>query len=271
MLSKLFPKENNIVIPSKPALAPIVGVIGAKGGVGTTTVAVNLAATIASTHIQTTILDANLQQPDVAPMVGKEPRHSLMDLLSRSSDIDRQLFEAMSVEISDGNLSLTLLSPPLNGEAGIKTDLTSVVGCMKNIRNYCDFWIIDMPRNLDKHLVTMADLCDKIVLVFEATVAGVATSHRWLKTFSDLGYDNKKIVCVLNRAGSKFKAVEQELGGHFGEHPIFRIPNASQTIWDCSTHGIPTVLAHPNHPYSKAMFKLADYVMQPALVRFNDD
>src|SRR5580658_8825890 len=44
---------------------PVVGVLGAKGGSGATTIAVNLAVAIASMRVRTTLIDANLQQPDL--------------------------------------------------------------------------------------------------------------------------------------------------------------------------------------------------------------
>ena len=265
MLKKFFEMPSNpkvsLSLPSTlPLSPPVVAVIGAKGGVGATSVAINLAAALAIGGIQTTIVDANLQQPDVANMIGKEPEHSYMELLNRNGSLDKQIFEACSASIA--GIPLNLLSPPLDGSAAFKADLSQLAQCLNSVRSYSQFWILDLPRHIDKHLVTITDMSDKILLVFEATVPGVATCRRWLNIFTELGYSKSKIVCVLNRSGSKYTGVEQQLNEYFSEEAIFRIPNASSVAWECSTRGTPIVLAQPNHKYSQAMNKLAQHLSQ---------
>jgi pilus assembly protein CpaE len=245
----------------------MVAVIGAKGGTGTTSVAINLATALSLSGIRTTIVDANLQQPDVANMIGQEPEHSFMEMLDRKQSLDRQIFEACGASLSNVDLPLTLLSPPLDGSAAFKTNLSELAECLSSIRSYSQFWVLDLPRHIDKHLVTISDMCDKILLVFEANVQSVATCRRWLNVFKELGYNKDKIVCVLNRSGSKYTGVEQQLAEHFSDETIFRIPNASSIAWECSTRGIPIVLAQPNHKYSQAMLKLAQNLNQSLLER----
>jgi pilus assembly protein CpaE len=246
--------------PVSKTNSPIIGVLGAKGGVGTTTIALNLAAALSLGHARTTIIDANLQQPEVAHLTGRNVLHTISELLVRKTNVDKQLFDACVIELGDSNSKLNLLSPPLNGEAGFKFNLTDLSNCINELHSYSDFWVIDLPRHLDKHLVTLTDICEKIVLVFEATVQGVATCKHWLGIFQELGYSKEKIVCVLNRSGSKYRSVEQQMFDCFTGETIFRLPNAFSTMCESSTHGTPVVLAHPSHVYSKAMIKLAQYL-----------
>ncbi len=245
----------------------IIGVLGAKGGVGATSAAVNLAAAIAINGKHTTILDANFQQPDAAQLFGVEPEHSLMEMLNRAPHIDKQLFEACCTAATSSKLDLSLLSPPIDGEAALKANLSQLAECLKLMHCYSDFWVIDLPRHLDKHLVMLTDQCDKILLVFEATLAGVAGCRRWLNLFNQLGYDQHKIICLLNRSGSKHTDVEKQLPDCFVDETIFRLPNAAAASWDSSTRGVPLILAQPNHKYAKAIFKLAQHIMQTNVLR----
>jgi pilus assembly protein CpaE len=246
----------------RPAKTPIIGVLGAKGGSGATTIAVNLAAAMGAAGKTVTIIDGNLQQPTVSHLIGRDPAHSIMELLTRMPDLDRQLFDACSVPVSDLNSNLKLLSPPLNGEAAVKTNLSKVACCLEYIRPYSDFWIVDLPRHLDKHLVTLADMCSRIVLVFEATVPGVAATQQWLSVLRELGYEKERIMCLLNRSGSKLNGVEKQLADCFSDYAITRIPNASTLTWEGSTRGVPVVLSHPTQAYSKAIFNLAHCLAQ---------
>lgn len=265
MLKKLFETPTSNVITKeieRPIMAvlPVVAVIGAKGGVGATSIAANLAAILAVMGLNTTLIDANLQQPDMAHMFGKEPEHSLMELLNRGAQLDKQVFEACSIKLAEGELSLSLISPPIDGSAAFKANLSQLAECLDLVKSYSQFWLIDLPRHIDKYLVTLADKCDKILLVFEATVSGVAACRRWLNIFSELDYSSDKIICVLNRAGSKYTAVEQQLTNYFTDELIFRIPNASLPAWESNTSGTPIVLAQPNHKYSQALARLAQYL-----------
>jgi len=239
-------------------LAPIIAVLGAKGGVGSTTVAVNLAAALAMLPMNVTIVDGNFLQPDVAQELGQDPQHSLMELMVKSSEIDDKLFAACRLQISGSNLGL--LSPPLNGTSGIQANLSQLTNCLGQIRSYSDLWIIDVPKCLDKHLVTLTDTCDKIVLVFEATVKGVAACRRWIRTFRELGYESNRIICLLNRAGSKYRGVEEQLQDCFADQLIFRLPNSYGSMFESEAHGHPIVLQKPGHPYAKAVLKLANHV-----------
>jgi pilus assembly protein CpaE len=241
---------------TKETMAPAIAVLGAKGGVGTTSIAINLAIAIASGRMRTTIIDAHLQRPTLVHLLGTEPQHTLLELVDRRTHLDESLFRACTAEV-DHLLPVRFISPPLNGSGGVKTNLTELTEVFERIRSYSDVWVIDVPPNLDRHLVTMLDCCSKIALVFEATVAGVATCRRWLEVFKELGYDDKKVICVLNRAGSKFRAVEDQLNEVFADQKLFKIPNSAQLLWQSSTRGIPSLLLQPKSPYARSIIKVA--------------
>lgn len=252
---------------AKPEMVPgMIAVLGAKGGVGASSIALNLAAAFAM-KAPTVIVDANFQQPEIAHMFAVEPVHSVMELLARTSDLDRQLFEACCFNVSHGEAKLDLLSPPLDGQAALKANLTVLSDCLLQMHQYRSSWIVDMPRHLDRHFVTMADICEKVLLVFEANVTGIATAQRWLSIFRELGYASDRIICVLNRSGSKYSGIERQLNSCFPDREIVRIPNASSMMWALTTQGLPALISAPNHAYSKAMIKLRDRIVSSSSKR----
>lgn len=258
--SKQTERKNEQTQPEHPANShQVIAIIGAKGGVGASTLAIDVATALAMSG-ETTLVDANFQQPDVAGILGQEPLHTITELLDRPGIIDKTLFDACKVQI--GKSRVSVLSPPLDGHAGVKSNLTQLAQSLTLMRSHSHAWVLDLPRHIDRHLVTILDMCTKILLIFEATVSGIAMCKRWLATFRELGYEDSHILCVLNRAGAKFKDVEEQVDDCFPGRRIFRVPNASMEAWQSSTKGEPILTSYPNHRYSKAILQLRDEIQK---------
>lgn len=243
--------------PSSSVKKPVIGVIGAKGGVGATTTAINLSLAISRQCRSTILIDANLQQPDAAVVLGRQPRYSLLDLLQRKDEIDLSVLDACLLPVSGAAGNCGLLSPPISGVAGVRSELSAVAACLENMRHHADFWLIDLPKTLDRHLVTLMDSCDRLLLVFEPTLLSTSSASRWLSVFAELGYLPEKITCVVNRSGGRHKSVQEQIAAFPPFHDIVAIPNAYDLSEKCLIHGEPAVARHPRDAYSVAIGKLA--------------
>ncbi|MBU6455422.1 MAG: P-loop NTPase [Cyanobacteria bacterium REEB67] len=251
--------------PDRSAAAPLIGVLGARGGVGTSTIAFNLAASLAASGVDTTIVDADFQLPDIANLIGQEAEHSILELLGRGAKTDRLLFQACRLEIPCGSGSLGGLLPPADGEAAIKSNLTELGECLDHISSFSSLFVIDLPNHLDRHLVTILDRCAKIVLAFEATISGVAACQQWLSIFAELGYEEDRVMLVCNRSGSKHKLVEDQLPACFVGRTTWKVTNASSLVGTPAQQGVPLALSSPNSAYARSVAKLAAH-LQGALI-----
>jgi pilus assembly protein CpaE len=241
---------------------PIIGVIGAKGGVGATTLSINLALAIAAEYGAVTLVDGNLQQPDAAVLLGRASDFTVLDLIERTEELNSEMVQACSVPVSNLVPGCRLVSPPADGGAAIKTDLSTLANCLNKMRSCSPTWLIDLPKHLDRHLVTMMDDCDLIVLVTEPTLPSVNASKRWSKIFADLGYPPGKICLALNRAGGKITLVEDQLRHLGASQDMYIIPNAYELSERSITRGEPVVTSHPRAPLSLALKKLAAGIME---------
>lgn len=231
----------------------VIGVIGAKGGVGATTLSINLAA-----HLrQCFMVDANLQQPAAAIMLGRGPKYGLVELLERADPGEIDVAVACSVPISLNQPNAHLISGPLDGSAALTLNLTQLATCLEQYRDTSASWLIDLPKHLDHHLVTLMDQCDKLLLVFEPTLAATTMATSWMRVFSDLGYSGEKIIPVLNRSGSKPKSVQSEIENAELFQRLVRIPNAFELAEDSWRQGEPAALVNPKSAFSAAVRQLA--------------
>lgn len=233
-------------------MGAIVGVLPAKGGSGASTLAVNISALLANNLGATTLVDANLQNPDASLMLGQTAQFGLLELLTGANAPTPEAVEACSVHFAGRKHPWSLLAPPLTGEATLKTQLTSIASCLQRARNNADFWIVDLPNHLDRHLVTMLDACDVIVVVFEETMAGVSAARRWWNTFAQLDYKPNRIVYVMNRAGSRNRAAEARIN-ELAPTNYIKVPNCFGLLDDSLANGEPPVVTHPRHKFAQAI------------------
>ncbi len=241
------------------ATGALVGILGSKGGVGATTLAVNLAADLSRSLKQESpicLLDANLQQPDAALYLNCRPENTLCDLLSRSANLESQTIEACKIHV-DATHNLRLISPPVDGSAATRQDRDELSACLPKIAQSSSITVVDLPRRLDKSLVMLLDQCQLIVLVVEPNVASIASARRWLDVFKDLEYPEEKVILAANRLGSKAKLLETQLSSSFERHSLFKIPNAFKAIETSQIEGVALSFANPKDPYTKAISALS--------------
>lgn len=252
-------KTDRIATPQKKQRAVSIGVLGAKGGSGSSTLALNLAIALSESEKNSTLTDANLQQPDLVVMLGRQPQHSIVEYLARSDELDESIFQACTLDVSNkaGWGRCSLMSGPADGQAATESNLTQLANALAPLEVRSDFIVLDLPKNLDRHLVTLLDKLDLIVLVFEGTISSVAAAKRWLRIFAELAYPADKCALVLNRAGAKIQDLEGDLEVLLGGKDIQRIPNAFSLNQECTSEGQAALVRNPRDKYSISVSKLA--------------
>ncbi|MDZ4836484.1 MAG: AAA family ATPase [Candidatus Melainabacteria bacterium] len=239
-----------------------IGVLGAKGGVGATTIAVNLTFLLsksAPSSQKVTLIDCNLQQPDAALMLSCQPEHSIVELLRRLDHLDEQNIEACCLPLNFSS-EMRLLTPPLDGSAAASYTLTEIRDCLPAISKLSSINVLDIPNNLDKHLVSLLDACDLIVLVIEPNMTSIAAGKRWIKNFAELGYHADDLRIVINRVGGKLKYIENQANNSFPGIELLRVPSAYAQAENSAIEGIPMVLKSPKDAYAKAIQSIASSI-----------
>ncbi|MBX9687524.1 MAG: P-loop NTPase [Candidatus Obscuribacterales bacterium] len=236
-----------------------IGILGAKGGVGASTLALNLALSLSKNGNTVTLVDGNLQQPDIAVIFAKQAEHSIVDFLARSQDFDQKVWSACSLPMEQGKMaSCRLLSGPADGSAATQANLSQIANSLSCLEDFQDFLLVDLPKNLDKHLVTMLDKLDKIYLIFDGTLACIAAAKRWQKIFAELGYEKEKLVMLHNRAGAKGQDCQHDLPSLLAGHELRKVPNSFVFLEECSTFGEAAVYKNARDIFCKSVAKLAD-------------
>jgi pilus assembly protein CpaE len=143
-----------------PASGDVFGVIGAKGGVGTTTVAVNLAAELARIAPgQTVLVDLHLAHGDAAVMLGAEPRFTVVDALQNAHRLDEAVFRGLVTPTAAG---VDLLASCEKGAETVALDgIPQLVAFAARLYRYV---VLDLPRVGSGPLEALQDLTRVLVV-----------------------------------------------------------------------------------------------------------
>ncbi len=167
--------------------------VGAKGGVGTTTLAVNVATQLARQQHSTLFVDMHPSYGDAAVQFGAEPRFSLTDALDNTHRLDFSFFNGLTVQTKGG---VTLLASPDN------TPTTPIdphrIRLLLDfaVRNY-RYTVLDLPRSNPAMLDTL-EVAQTIFVVTNQELAAVRGACRVAEALSRR-YTRDKVSVVVSR------------------------------------------------------------------------
>ena len=197
LLVRFAPRDTPV---ERPPLGRILSFYGAKGGVGTTTIAINSAIALHREMGRRVVLvDGNLQFGDhrVFLDLGLD-RKSIVDVVSAPS-IDLDLIKQVLVR-HDSGVDL-LIAPPSPETAELVTpdDLPQI---LEHLRTLYDYVLIDIDKRLDEVNLRVLDAADMIFVVMTADLSCLKNVRLVLETISHLGYQQEKAHLVLNRSNA---------------------------------------------------------------------
>lgn len=173
-----------------------IGVMGAIGGAGATTIAACLAMGLAEvTKARTLLMDADFDFGGVARAWDVEPDHTIADLLSAGA-LDPVLLEKAVVDVP-GNVSILARPTSIEQAHGIDESMMAMV--LQIARGVFAQSVVDLPHRLDALAWAAIQQCDKLLIVAQMTIPSVDNCARLLKALTHLGMPPEKVEIVVNR------------------------------------------------------------------------
>ncbi len=205
-------------------LGKIYSFLGSKGGVGTTTLAVNFAGVLAQQSRQTVLVDLDLVANDCAMQMGITPQHTLQEVGENLARMDQALFEGL---ISRDPLGFFLAGPPDQAEQ--RLHFTESM-----FREFADFLVekyesvvIDAGRWLTDDVVLAAlQSSTAIFLVLTQKFSSIRNAQRYIAALMRLGFTQDQLKLVVNDLQKKpdpSLATSQQIQQTLNM-PIFRGP-----------------------------------------------
>ncbi len=246
----------------------IIVMFSPKGGVGKSTIAVNLGVGLSRFYdYKTLLVDGDLWFGDIGVLLNLASRKSVFDI-SAEEDTNLHVLEQVLVQHASG-AHLLLRPPDLSTAEKIRSDI--VVAAISSYRALFDFVIVDTHPTLDELNLQILDIADRIILVTTPEISAVHHTSRFLEVSGALGISNK-LSLVLNRANSgiRLAALEEQLG-----MPIAgTVVSAGRAVVEASNHGVSLFDQDPNEDaeVTRDMARLVELVAgQPRPERANGE
>jgi pilus assembly protein CpaE len=235
----------------------IIAVFAPKGGVGKTTVAVNLAAALREqTHGTVLLLDADVGVGDVTSVLAVPERPGLADLAGDEWS-DSAFVHAATSHERTGIDVLSWGTDPVQAELVPADLLIAAVGWARRHYNYV---VIDTHPDYDDRTMAMLTLAHEIILVVTPEVGPVKNSAQFLALAREVGLiENVRV--VVNRAnhGIRMSQMAEALG-----IPVSAtiVSNGMKAVI-ASNEGVPIVLKYPNEKITSDLHAVARLITQP--------
>jgi pilus assembly protein CpaE len=224
-------------------LGKLVAVYSPKGGVGCTTLAVNVATAMCQLDpsLKVAIVDCRLQFGDIKIMLDLRVNRSIVDLVDNIDELDVDLVESTMVRDERSGLR-ALLAPP-KPEMADMVSADHVRAVLDNLKQIFDYVIVDMGSRLQDLELGVFDLADRIVLVLTPDLPAITSVRYFFELVEALGYPSDKILMVLNKTDSRQGLNARVIENHL-KHKVFaEIPLEDRVTLHSINHGIPYMIA----------------------------
>lgn len=206
---------------AKPATT--VALIGARGGVGTTTLATAIASIMAKEHdTLTALIDLDAQFGSVALGLDLEPSRGLRDALEKPDRIDTLFLERVMMK-PNANLSILSAEEPLAEQVSPHAQAGELL--FAALREKFGMLVVDLPRQMNSLTRYVMGSADHIIIVSEPSILSLRDALR-VRDYVVETLKRPTPMIVINREGysSKTEPGRSEFARHLGTEPAAHVP-----------------------------------------------
>lgn len=237
------------------AQGTVITVFGAKGGIGKTTIASNLAVALSTEAHQTVALvDMDTRFGDVAITMDIPVERSIADLARNLENVDRNSLREYLVQHESGVRILPAPTRPSDWRNLTAQHIRDVVDVLAQTH---DFVILDTPGTFNEIVAAAIEVGTMILLVTTLDMASIKDTVLALEMLHErFGNDEERIKVVLNRAGMDTGVREKDVERTLDCPLWWRIPQ-DQEVVKAAQLGRPIVMSRPNSKVSLEIREIA--------------
>lgn len=238
----------------------IIAVAGASGGVGCTSLAVNIGCILAADNSKTVALvDLDLAIGDADVFLDAIPDYSLVDVTQNVSRLDFQLLKRSLTKHSSG---LYLLPRPVQLQ-DVKLinpeSLRRVFGLLKATFSHI---VIDVSKGFTESDIAALELANDVIIVAQLDLPCLRNLVRLMMSFDEIEGLRDKLKIVINRVGLESGQIKLKKAREtIGRDIYFQVPNDYRTMVEVRNNGVPLIEQAPKAAITIAMQQLTEMLL----------
>ncbi len=234
--------------------APLVVVLGPKGGVGKTTVATNISTQLATEGRRVLLIDLDLQFGDVGLVLGVEPDRTIYDLVTASGAMDGDKLRGFLRRSVDG---VEALLAPVRPDQAEAVTIAGLGELLDIARTEFEIVIVDTPPAFTPTTIAAIDRAQHVVMVGALDLPGMKNMKVGLETLQLMGFPRENVTVALNRSDTKVGLDSSDVKQILGRAPDVAIPS-DRALPRSVNMTRPIVMSDPKTPPAKALKGLAE-------------
>ena len=254
LLARFAPK--NLVV-GRPPMGRILAFYGAKGGVGTTTLAINTAVALhRELNRKIALVDGNLQFGDhrVFLDLGLD-RKSIVDVV-QSTTIDQDLVRSSMVK-HDSGIDLLLAPPSPESAELVSVDQHHVARILEQLRTLYDYTLVDIDKRFDETNLDTITAADTLFVVMTADLSCLKNVRLVLETMTQLGVPREKVQLILNRSNAFTGIAVKDAENVLKRKIEFQVVNEYRAAISALNSGAPFMFTKPDSIIGRAVVDMA--------------
>ncbi len=254
----------NIKEENKNETCKIISTFSNKGGIGKTSIAVNLAVELAqTTKEKVALIDLNLQLGDVATFLDMTPTFTMDYIADNIENLDEE--ELLKTLSRYKNTSLYIIADPINIDKSRDITANQIKNILNTLKRTFSYVVIDIGTNIDTKTITALDMSDLILLIAIVNLPAIRSTQRCMDLFEKLGYTKDKVKLILNRHMENEDIKTSDIEDVVQQKVYWKIPNNYLTMVSAINKGVPVneINQESNlaRNYKEFSVKISDYLI----------